>query len=202
MNKIKSFKRTLILTLTLFAGSTLFAQGGGIWNFQWAIGFPIGETNDYIDQASFRGFALEGRGYVTDKLTVGGRAAWQTFFKDYGFVTYQNETTAISGYNKRYINTIPLTVNAHYYFGYNQVLPYIGVGLGPYFVETRDYMGVYYTEEKAWHFGVAPEIGVVVPFGQSNTGFNIAAKYQYAAKTKDTDAVSWIELDIGISYIF
>ena len=201
---MKTNKTLLILSLIFAISFSSYSQGGGIWNFQWVIGFPVGETNDFLDQTSFRGFGLEGRGYVTDKLTVGGRAAWQTFYQDNGFVTSElGDNGAISGFQRRYINAIPLTVNSHYYFGYGLVLPYVGVGIGGYYIETRDYLGIYYVREKAWHFGVAPEVGVVVPFGSgSSTGLNVALKYQYAAKTKDTQAVSWVELDIGISYIF
>ena len=199
---MKKIKNILLLSLLVLVGSSTFAQGGGIWNFQWAIGFPIGETRDFLDQTSFRGFAIEGRGYVTDRLTVGGRGAWQTFYQNNGWVTTNEGNTAFTGYNRRYINAIPLTINSHYYFGYGLVLPYAGLGLGGYFIEQRSYTGIYYTRQRAWHFGIAPEIGVVVPFGNSNTGLNVAFKYQYAAKTKDTDAVSWLELDIGISYIF
>ena len=192
---------TAIFIVTMSLSS--FSQGGGIWNFQWVIGFPVGETNDFLDKTSLRGFAIEGRGYVSDRITVGGRGAWQTFYKDYGFVTDEGDNYAISGFQRKYINAIPLTVNAHYYFGYGMVLPYIGVGIGPYYIETRNYLGIYYVREKAWHFGVAPEIGVIVPFGSnSSTGLNVALKYNYAAKTKETQAQSWVELDIGISYMF
>ena len=188
---MKTNKVLLIFGLIFALSFSSYSQGGGIWNFQWVIGFPVGETNDFLNQTSFRGFGLEGRGYVTDRITVGGCAAWQTFYQDNGFVTSELDKGAISGFQKRYINTIPLTVNTHYYFGYGLVLPYIGVGLGAYYIETRDYLGIYYIREKAWHFGVAPEVGVVVPFGStSSTGLNVALKYNYAAKTKDTQAVS------------
>ena len=201
---MKRIKSIVLLVFMLTIGQAAFSQGGGIWSFQWAIGFPVGETNDFLDQTSFRGFGIDGRGYVTDRLTVGGRAAWQTFYKDYGFVTNTNteENYAISGFQRKYINAIPLTVNTHYYFGYGAVLPYVGIGIGAYYIETRDYLGIYYLREKAWHFGLAPEVGVVIPFGDSNTGVNFAVKYQYAAATKETSAVSWVELDIGIAYVF
>lgn len=198
--KLNKIFLTAVFIVTISFSS--FSQGGGIWNFQWAIGFPVGETSDFLDQTSFRGFAIEGRGYVTDRITVGGRAGWQTFYKDFGYVSESSDDITISGFQRKYINAIPITVNAHYYFGNGLVLPYVGVGVGPYYIETRNYMGIYYVREKAWHFGVAPEVGVVVPFGSSNAGLNVALKYQYAAKTKDTQAVSWVELDIGISYIF
>lgn len=199
---MKTNKIFLTIALVVAVSFSSFSQGGGIWAFQWAIGFPVGETNDFLDQTSFRGFGIDGRGYVTDRLTVGGRAAWQTFYKDYGFVTNDQESYTISGNQRKYINAIPLTVNTHYYFGSGLALPYVGVGVGAYYIESRNYMGIYYVQEKAWHFGLAPEVGVVVPFGNSNTGINVALKYQYAAKTKDTQAVSWVELDIGIAYVF
>lgn len=199
MKKNKIFL-TALFVVTMSFGS--FAQGGGIWNFQWVIGVPMGETSDFLSQASVRGFGVEGRGFVTDNLTVGGRIGWQTFYQNFDFVTIETEDFTISGYQRKYVNAIPITIGAHYYFGRARVLPYAGVGVGPYYVETRDYMGIYYVEEKNWHFGVAPELGVVIPFGDSNSGINFAAKYQYAAKTKDAQSVSWLEFDIGISYVF
>jgi OmpW family len=199
---MKKIKKTIIIFVLLLAGFTGFAQGGGIWNFQWVMGMPLGSTSDFIDQFSVRGFAIDGRGYVTDNLTVGGRAGWSTFYKDFGWVTETNGNYTINGYKRRYINTIPLTINAHYYFGKSQVLPYIGLGAGAYYVETRDFMGIYYLREKAWHFGLAPEAGVEIPFGNSNTGINFAVKYNYAAKTKDTSEIAWLEIDLGIAYIF
>jgi opacity protein-like surface antigen len=182
---------------------TSWGQGGGVWNFTWDIGFPVSSTNDFISQTSFRGFAIEGRGYVSDRFLVGGRAAWNTFYEDNGFITEPIlENATIYGYNRRYLNAIPLMVTAHYEFGRGMVLPYAGIGLGTYYIETRDYLGIYYVREKAWHFGVYPEVGIVIPFGSSNSGVNINAKYNYAAKTSDTPEQSWISLGVGISYIF
>jgi len=200
---MKKIKIIAAFSLFMFMGTTSFAQGGGIWNFTWDIGFPVGSTTDFISQPSVRGFAIEGRGYVTDRFLVGGRAAWNTFYKNLGWVTNVKDNYTIHGYQRKYMNVIPLMVTGHYEIGNGMVLPYVGFGLGTYYIENRNYMGIYYTQEKAWHFGVYPEVGIVIPFGSnSNVGANINAKYNYAAKTKDTSAQSWISLGIGISYIF
>lgn len=194
---------TFIFIVTISISS--FAQGGGIWNFNWDIGFPLGSTSDFIGKPSFRGFAVEGRGYVTDRLLVGGRGAWNTFYENKDWVTEtlpDNPNATIHGYQRNYMNIIPLMITGHYEFGYGAVLPYIGIGIGTYYIESRKYLGIYYVEDDAWHFGVYPEIGAVIPFGSSNTAFNINAKYNYAAKTKDTEAQSWISLGVGLSYIF
>lgn len=198
-------KRNIFLTFVFISTVSLssFSQGGGVWNFNWDIAFPMGSTSDFVSKTSFRGFAIEGRGYVTDKLLLGGRGAWNTFYENNGWVTEDiTETATIHGYQRKYLNVVPLMVTGHYEFGYGAVLPYIGIGIGTYYIESREYLGIYYIQDKAWHFGVYPEIGAVFPFGSSNTAFNINAKYNYAAKTKDTDAQSWISVGVGLSYIF
>jgi hypothetical protein len=197
---MKRIKRFTLLSFLVLLGFSSFAQGGGIWNFTWDIGFPVGSTSDFISQPSLRGFAIEGRGYVSDRLLIGGRGAWNTFYEDFGWVTTQTENLTINGYQRRYMNVVPIMITGHYEFG-RKVLPYIGLGIGTYYIETRDFKGQYYIRENAWHFGIYPEVGIVIPFNR-NTGVNINAKYNYAAKTKDTNEQSWISLGIGLSYMF
>jgi hypothetical protein len=200
---MKKIKYIAALSLLMLIGSSSFAQGGGVWNFTWDIGFPVGSTSDFISQTSLRGFAIEGRSFVTDRILIGGRGAWNVFYENFGWVTNDiDENATINGYSRRYINMVPLMLTSHYEFGNGLILPYIGFGIGTYYIERRDFLGIYYIQDKAWHFGIYPEIGLVIPFGNSNTGVNINAKYNYAAKTKDTPEESWISLGIGLSYIF
>ncbi len=199
---MKNIKIAIITILFLISTTTSFAQGGGIWNFQWDLGFGTGQTKTFVNTSSFRGGSIEGRSFVTDKITIGGRVSWNTFYKDFGKVTRTSDNSAITGYNKRYINALPILLTGHYYFANSTIMPYIGLGIGTYYVETRDQMGIYYIRDKAWHFGFAPEIGIVVPFGSSNTGFTANVRYNQAFKTKDTTAQSWIGISLGISYLF
>jgi len=204
---MKKIINKIALIGLIFLSTSAFSQGGGYWNFQWSLGFPTGNTKDFVSKASLRGFGLEGRGFVTDQLLVGGRIAWNVFYEDYGNITQQvNETTVITGYTQKYLNAMPLMVTGHYEFNQHggSVLPYVGVGLGTYYMQSRDFVGIYYTQENDWHFGFYPEVGVVVPLGgsTSNTGLNAAVQYNMAAKTKNAAAQSWIGLNIGITYIF
>lgn len=201
---MKRIKIITVLTFLMLLGSSSFGQGGGVWNFTWDIGFPISSTSDFISQPSLRGFAVEGRGYVSNRILIGGRGAWNTFYEDFGWTTEDISGTSATlyGYKRRYMNVVPLMVTGHYEFGRGAVLPYVGIGIGTYYIETRDFLGLYYIQQKAWHFGVYPEVGVVIPFGGGGAGVNINAKYNYAAQTKDTDAQSWISLGVGLSYIF
>lgn len=197
-------KNKILLTgiFVILIGMSSFAQGGGIWNFNWNMGFPMGETADFIGQPSFRGFSIEGRGFVTNKITIGGIGAWNVFYENLGEVTNTAGTKTINGYKRRYMNVMPLMVTGHYYFLQGSVQPYIGVGVGTYYIESRDFMGIYYVQGKDWHFGFAPEVGVVMPFANSNTGININFKYNMAAKTKEEASYTWLGVNVGISYLF
>jgi len=198
-------KKNKILLTSIFVvliGFSSFGQGGGIWNFDWNMGFPMGSTKDFIGQPTFRGFSIEGRSFVTENITVGGIGAWNVFYENLGWVTDKTGDYATYGYKRRYLNVMPLMVTAHYYFSQGSIQPYIGAGVGTYYIESRDFLGIYYIQGKDWHFGIAPEVGVVMPFANSNTGVNINFKYNMAAKTKSEQAYSWLGINVGISYLF
>ncbi len=86
-------------------------------------------------------------------------------------------------------------------FTTSHIYSYVGMGIGTYYMDIRDQMGIYYVPDKSWRFGFSPDIGVVVPFGQ-NVGFTANLRYNYAAKTKHSKTQSWIGIGLGLSYTF
>jgi hypothetical protein len=198
---MKKIRILMISAIFMLTGLTATAQNNGFWNFQYDMGFGLGNTHDFISAASFRGASLEGRAFVNDHLTVGGRIAFQTFYKNNGYVTRKDGTTTTSGYNKRYINAVPVMATAHYYFTTSKVYSYAGLGVGTYYLEMRDQMGIFYTQDKSWRFGLSPDVGVMVPFGK-HVGLTVNLRYNFAAKTKDSPGQSWLGAGIGLSYAF
>ena len=201
---MKKGKIVLVGIFMMLFGVSSFGQGGGIWNFDWNMGFPLGDMSELSNQPSFRGFSIEGRGFVTDNITVGGIAAWNVFYENFGWTADIDESShrTIWGYKRRTVNIMPLMITGHYYFSQGNIQPYIGAGLGTYFIESRDLMGLYYIQNKAWHFGLAPEVGAVFMLGDGDTGINVNFKYNMAAKTKDVQAYTWLGVNVGISYLF
>ncbi len=200
---MKKSKILLIGIFMMLFGVSSFGQGGGMWHFDWNMGFPMGsESTDFISQPSFRGFSIEGQGFVTNTITVGGYGAWNVFYEDFGWQTEIHDNVSIYGYKRRSLNVVPLMVTGHYFFLQGSIQPYIGAGLGTYYIESRDNLGIYYIQGKAWHFGFAPEVGIVMPVGMGNTGINVGFKYNMAAKTKDEAGYSWLGINIGLSYLF
>ncbi len=200
---MKKSKILLIGIFMMLFGVSSFGQGGGMWNFDWSMGFPMGDMKDFTDQPSFRGFQIEGRGFVTANIAIGGMGSWNVFYENTGWTTETlGDNGTIYGYKRRYVNAMPLMVTGHYYFTQSGIQPYIGAGLGTYYIESRDFMGIYYVQGEAWHFGLAPEIGVVMPVGMGNTGINVNFKYNMAAKTKDEQSYQWLGVNVGLTYLF
>jgi len=191
----------LISIITIFS-STAFAQG--LFSISYDIGVPIGGTTDFIGQTSFRGFGVEGRGFITDNLTYGGSFNWAVFYEEAGPQTWEGvveETGTVYGKKYSYINSFPLMATMHYYFGeWDATRIYVGAGIGAQKVDQRTDFGLYTVNVNNWRFGMAPEVGVLIPVN-FNSSINLSAKYQYALKNGDGDALSYLNFKIGLAFM-
>jgi opacity protein-like surface antigen len=196
-------KRIIYFTtiFTFFITGT-FAQG--LFSISYDIGVPLGQTTDYIGAPSFRGFGVEGRGFITDNLSYGGSFNWAVFYEEIGPQKWEGaieETGTVYGTQYRYINSFPLMATMHYYFGdWNTTRLYLGGGLGAQKIDQRTDFGLYTVDDKNWRFGLAPEVGVLIPVN-FNSSINLAARYQYALNAGDQDAVSYLTFKIGLAFM-
>ena len=190
----------LLGVFTLISTGT-FAQG--MFGVSYNIGLPVGGTADYISQPSFRGFGLEGRGFIKDNLSYGGSFNWAVFYEEVGPDEWQREGEDGTVYGKqyRYINSFPLMATMHYYFGeWDATRFYAGGGIGANIINQRTDVGIYVVKDEKWRFGLAPEIGVLIPFNFSSS-INLSLQYQYAVKAGDSDAVSYLNFKIGFAFM-
>ena len=140
--------------------------------------------------------------FVTDDLAVDVRFSWNTFYEAKDFETYTTEdgTSSVTGKQFKYINTFPLTAGARYVLNSSSTFsPYFAGGLGAYKINERVDMGIYYNEDKIWHFGFYPEIGFIYDLSYK-VGLNVYARYDYALKTKDATAHSYVAFGIGLHF--
>jgi hypothetical protein len=177
------------------------AYSQAIYSLNYTMSFGVGETGDYIRSASFRGMTFEGRGFVTDQVTLGGLFNWATFYEKLGGETFSLENTTLTGTQYRYINAFPLLFQAHWYSNDDEFEPrlYLGGGLGAYKINQRTNIGVWSLEERNWHFGLSPEVGLLFPVSM-DTQFNISLRYHYVFKAKDTIDHSWFGLSVGFAW--
>lgn len=200
-------KKTLLIAFIIGGFAINSNAQTSYWTFSWPISMGIGETNEFIAETSFRGFAIDGRSFLTDNISVGGAWSWEVFDeikKDLPprEVTIDGTPGHVSGTEYRYLNTIPIFVNSHYYLGQNgSVRAYIGAGIGTVYVDQRVDKGFYTFQTKKWRFGVQPEVGVFIPFGLTGTGVNLSAKYRYATKAGDSEAVNMVSFGLGFGFM-
>jgi len=197
-------KFIITLLLLLMIATSAFGQSK-ITALTYNVSIPDGDMKNYIDETSWRGFGFDGKWFVDGDrpLTLGIALAWHVF----------NETTdgtivldqgALTGHQNRYVNSFPMMLTAHYYFGNrNQLWAYLGVGAGAYYMIQRFEIGVWAFEETHWHFGVVPEFGIQIPLSEAD--FLINVKYNYAFASGEPiagDPIDWTYwgINVGLAY--
>lgn len=174
------------------------------------ISFPSGDTQEYINKTSWRGVSLEGRRFIRPNVTIGLFFGWHVFDEQVSnLISFDRENLSgnITGKQFRYLNSFPIQLNSHYYFGregYSRL--YIGGGAGATHTIQRFELGLLALEERNWHFSVAPEVGFIQPLGTvSDLNLLVNAKYHYALEsgesiTGEKFPHSYWGLSIGIAY--
>lgn len=190
-----------ITTIILAVLISVSASSQGLFSLNYALGFPTGETSDYIASTSFRGFSVDSRYFLNDQFSLSGSFTWSTFYEKLAGASYTNDNMTITGTQYRYLNAFPILFQAHYYLDHDVMKPrvYVGGGIGPYIMNQRTDVGIWSKENNYWHFGVSPEIGLLYPLSR-DTKINIGLKYHYVFKAKKTIDYSWFGLNIGFAW--
>lgn len=147
----------------------------------YQVSFPLGDTKDFIEDVSWRGFGLDFRYTVEKNVSVGFVTGWNIFYEQVDETTELTGSVpgAITALSNRYTNFIPVMLNAHYYMGEKgKMRPYAGLCAGGYYVDQEMQIGIADVINDSWEWGVAPELGVIIPV-QRDLGVIVAAKYNY-----------------------
>ncbi len=190
--------------LVLLAGSAALAQDN-ITMVTYQPSVAQGDFSDFIKDASWIGWGLEGRRFTspTSSFTFGFSFAWHVFDQKWTGTT-EFDDGAITGTQRRWVNSLPFLLTTDYYFGRkNKIKPFIGIGAGAYYISQRLDVGVWTSEKTNWHFGVEGEAGFQFPLGDIE-GI-VAARYHYAFAAGESvfgDAAEYQYLTgiIGVAY--
>lgn len=175
--KFKNF----ILMVLLLSTSSLAQQM--LSQITWEMGFPVAYTGEFISRTSFAGFGLDYGKFLDESGAVKLHIGWNFFderVENPINFTKDGISGTISGVQIRTINVFPILVGYNYYFGQRrETRPFIGMNAGTYWVGQRLDIGVYRFQADYWHFGIAPELGLLIPIGRS-TDFVVTGRYNYA----------------------
>ena len=106
------------------------AQGETVIIVNYLPAISLGETADFTNNFSTRGVDFEVNDCVSEDLSVGFVSSWNFFRVKVVGETFDYNEWLVSGTQFRYTNTVPLNVNVKKYFGSNDAVPYLGVGVG------------------------------------------------------------------------
>jgi len=198
-----------ITALLVFVSFTSFAQEL-LTNVTWNIGIPVSKMNQYTTDVTYRGFTISGRRFLDKYNSVGFMTGWNIFDeKNYDPIEIKSDggSGTISGTQVRSVNSFPLLVGVHHHYGKKEDMRvFVGLNAGMYYILQRLDMGVYRIDNDNWHFGMAPEAGIIIPFDGENTGFYLGARYNYAFDSgtalggSENNFYSFYEINLGFSF--
>lgn len=180
-------KKLFIIAICLFGLSPLLKAQ--LLNLNYQISLPLGQTKNYTDKASFRGFDIEYHHFINEQFSLGLAVGWDVYYQnkdnytgDFRFHGNDGIYT-ITGNQYRYINTVPILAIGRYYFTDNTttVRPYAGIGVGTSWTEKRLEVGQFSSTISRWQFSFAPEVGMYIPV-TDQFAFNAGVRYTYGTK--------------------
>lgn len=195
--------KKLLYTLAFIFTMSFSGYGQNIWSFNYNVGVPVGDFSNYIDQASWRGFGISGASYITDNITIGGTFNWQGYGQQEARSTYSEPGRDLTAqvWKRMYITTLALDANYVFMSGGN-VQPYAGLGFGPYYVQQETQPGSYLIIDKTWKMALSPQVGVYLPFGASDWGAHVRARYDNVFySVQNIKNLSQLSFSVGFVYI-
>lgn len=198
-----------LAVILMLSSASLFAQdflGALMYN----TAMPMGTTKEFISDYSWKGFSFEGRSFTNKNWSFGGMFGWNIFDKRLDETVEIDEGTTgttVTGTQIRYTNSFPIMVNGHYHFGKRRdsFRPFLGMGLGTYYIVQRFELGILQLETSNWHFGLAPEAGVLLALSRT-TSLMFSVKYNYAFSAGKTvfgsteNTQSYLGFNIGLAF--
>lgn len=180
----------------LMGGALLLTSGEAVaatpwfWGFTYQMAQPTGDTRKFTDDFSWLNLGVEGRAVINERMTAGVAFGWNSFYEDVNeVITFDN--VDVSGRQLRHVNSFPMLATFDYYFGQPSGLqPFVGGGIGTYWIENQMEIGTVAFQDANWHFGLAPEVGLTMPLSRGIRGlFN--ARYNWAVESDDIEHTYW-----------
>lgn len=163
---------------------------------------PTGDTKNFVDDFSWLGFTLEGDWFGwRDDISTGFIIGWQEMYQESNGDSFTFPIGTTTGRTYRHISAIPLLFRGRYWANADkQIQPFVGAGIGTYWMKQLLDFGIYTADEDHWHFGVAPEVGVMFTT-RGGVGYTLNARYNYPVKAGDYlggDKKAWAYWGIGM----
>jgi hypothetical protein len=191
--------RTLIgMALALLAAGPLASQS--IMRLTYSTAAPVGPTQDYISEFSWLGIMFEPGKFVRDNLSASLSFGWTVLDEQTDDPVQIGDAAGAQGTQFRYLNVFPVMAGLQLH----RQNPrggsvYLGLNAGTYFIERRTDFSVVSAIDDNWHFGLAPQLGVIFPLGYGRGHGNIDVRYHHAFEAGGHE-YDWVSFSIGVAY--
>jgi len=184
------------------------AQAEYIGSLSYNLGIPTGDTKEFTDNESWLGLTFEGNFMIRPNASAGIVIGWNEFHERTVDELVLNNGS-ISGGQYRHLNVFPLLVTGKYYFNgessvTSAMTPFVGAGVGTYYVRQLFDIGTTEFTEDTWLFGVAPEIGVLFPLRSGTIG-TLSARYNLPFSSSgfigsESRSMQFFTIGLGIAF--
>jgi hypothetical protein len=174
--------------------------------FAYTMAQPSGDTKDFVNQYSWLGFSLEGDWFNRSNLSTGFILGWQEMYQDINGDSFAFANGTATGRTYRHISSLPLLLRGRYWAGESgqMIRAFGGLGVGTYWMKQLVDVGILTADENHWHFGLAPEVGVLMTT-RGGVGWTLNARYNYPFAAGDYlggSNASWSYWGIGIGVTY
>jgi hypothetical protein len=200
MMKRHGVSTVLLAVALLCVSAKIVSAQDWLWGLAYGFATPTGNTKDFADDFSWRNFTVEARRINENRTnSLGLNASWNVFFeKSNRTSVLPSVPGSVTGTQYRYINSWPVLLSAHHYFGHPyRMRPYVGINLGGYIIEERVEIGLIAAHETNLHFGGAPEIGITYPRG--NQIWWLGARYHAIMKSGHVPDQNYVTVSLGVT---
>jgi hypothetical protein len=135
-------------------------------------------------------------------MSFGLSLGWNVFHEEVNStVEIANGNGHATGNQDRTLNAFPLMVGFQVYGGQEGgARPYLGIYGPGYYVAQRLDIGVYSFQQDGWNWGLAPEIGVLMPLQGRDSSLLLGVRYNYAFEGYDRGPFSYLGFNVGFAW--
>jgi len=202
MKRMAYYILFLWIFLSTFTNSVGQVKLRSMVAFNYSYGITTASLNSFIPNQPFHGVNGDYRYFYKRNLSFGFHTGWNSFKRQFPRQVFETNKGTVSAIQTRFFYSFPLMVTAHYYLRSSKfIMPYIGGGLGPTLVNYSKWYSIVNFRDKSIQFGIAPEIGVIIPFKKSGLGLNLAGRYNEVFYShEEIRNVRYFELIAGIYF--
>jgi hypothetical protein len=164
-----------------------------LFGVAWDINIPV--NNKFVTRTSLDGFRFEYRKLIKHRMSVGLEVSWNSYYQYVPRETHQTANGAVTTDFYKYIYTLPLAMNIHYYlYRSKYAVIYGGMALGASYSEQQLYYNTYASADYNWGFLARPEAGVIIrPSESSGFGFLVATRYSYSTNKQSNVEINGLQ---------